>query len=115
MQMWNDSGLEFNYFVMPGDEVDKELVDYFLSFVPVINNNGLLQCGDACQHIYADGKYLGTTYTSFKFDNGKWFFVGECFPGGKTSIDTEKGVNTITAIEENIEYLEKIDISKLPF
>ncbi|MEG1894611.1 MAG: hypothetical protein RR162_00125 [Oscillospiraceae bacterium] len=82
---WDDSGIPtFNEYVELGDEVDDEIVDYFANCVPPRTyRSDLVQCGEPYSHEYDTVGNCRATYSTFiKKNDGKWYFVGECFANG---------------------------------
>ena len=80
----NDDWANDKYFnPAVGQEVEKDIVDYFLySLPPVFDSRTILQAGEAKGSCYNketdDYEY---TYTTFKKENDKWFYCGNCIKG----------------------------------
>lgn len=80
---WRESGLpRFEEFCSPGDEVDQELVDYFVNILPPIRvGPACTQAGEPVTHEKFKGGFLAT-YTTFHLTgDGRWKYDGCCFPG----------------------------------
>lgn len=74
---WNESKLDFGRFAQAGDQVDQDIVDYFLGVVPPKTMQpGLIQCGEPYSF---NDKQRTPTYTTFKFNPNKevWYFLGD--------------------------------------
>lgn len=83
LEKWFESGLPTaEDYLEPGDEVDADLIGYFLDVLPPRTNRaGLLQVGgeiSTAKNI--DGRWL-PTYMTFKRQDGTWRYVGRCFAG----------------------------------
>lgn len=73
-QSWHGSLSEY---LQPGDMVDEEMADYFLTVMPPVTyTSSMIQMGDPYSHI--DGR--ATYYTLVREDN-RWIFIGVCFRG----------------------------------
>lgn len=80
---WFESGLPTaEDYLEPGDEVDEDLIDYFLDVLPPRTNRaGLLQAGGEISTAKdIDGCWL-PTYLTFKRQGGTWRYAGRCFAG----------------------------------
>lgn len=82
-EKWLESGLPTaEDYLEPGDEVDEDLIGYFLDVLPPRTNRaGLLQVGGeigSAKNI--DGCWL-PTYLTFKREDGTWRYAGRCFAG----------------------------------
>ena len=83
LERWFESGLPTaEDYLEPGDEVDEDLIGYFLDVLPPRTNRaGLLQVGgeiSSAKNI--DGCWL-PTYLTFKREDGTWRYAGRCFAG----------------------------------
>ena len=82
---WCDSNESLSDFLEPGDEVDEEMVDYFMDIMPPHRMSfGYLQVGEPYDHILVkDGKEeeYKAIYSTFYKKNGKWFYAGHCTTG----------------------------------
>lgn len=84
---WTASGLPtFEDFCFPGDEVDEEMVNHFLSCVPPTSNSpGYVQCGEPYDMQKDASGRSRSTYATFvdKYggERSKWVFLGYCFKG----------------------------------
>lgn len=80
---WRESGLpSVEDYIEPGDEVDGEMLDYFLNVLPPRTNRaGLLQVGGEISTAKSiDGRWL-PTHLTFKQQGGTWRYAGRCFAG----------------------------------
>lgn len=80
-KQWLDTEtINFMDFVEPGDEVDHEMVDYFMNSVtPRHMSDGLLVVGTPIRDILDnDGKWR-PTYITFMKENDSWIYKGLCF------------------------------------
>lgn len=80
---WRESGLpSVEDYLEVGDEVDGEMLDYFLNVLPPRTNRaGLLQAGgeiSTAKNI--SGGWL-PTHLTFKQQGGTWRYAGRCFAG----------------------------------
>ena len=91
-QAWYESGLSrFEDFCFPGDEVDREMVDYFINAVPPIKmSSQCMQAGepDSTEFDRNIGRYRNTYTTFHSIGGGKWVFDGYCFYGENINRDT---------------------------
>lgn len=73
---WGNSTAKTIYeYLAVGDEVDEEMIDYFRDILPPATiSTFILQVGEASDHI--DGR---ATFMTFKKENGKWIYKGDCF------------------------------------
>ena len=54
---WKKSGMSFSKFCAVGEEVNEEIIDYFINIVPLAYlKNRLAQCGESCNHIFDERK-----------------------------------------------------------
>ena len=85
-QEWLKTDKNFCDFVEPGNEVDEEMVNYFMNVLPPVNMSfGYLQAGGAYNHVVVDGKWTAT-YITFAKEDGKWIYKGCCTPGSKENV-----------------------------
>jgi hypothetical protein len=80
---WRESGLpSVEDYLEVGDEVDGEMLDYFLNVLPPRTNRaGLLQAGGEISTVKnIDGGWL-PTHLTFKQQGGTWRYAGRCFEG----------------------------------
>ena len=93
---WMESGLPtFDEYCAPGDEVDEEMVDYFVNVVPpVLMRSTCTQAGEPYSHERDERGRYRATYTTFHRTEGGWQFDGYCFYGenknqhhGKSSLE----------------------------
>lgn len=80
---WRESGLpSVEDYLEVGDEVDGEMLDYFLNVLPPRTNRaGLLQVGGEISTVKnIDGGWL-PTHLTFKQQGGTWRYAGRCFAG----------------------------------
>lgn len=75
---WHESNAKtIDEYLIIGDEVDEEMIDYFRDILPPKTSNMfMLQVGEPCDHV--NGK---ATYITFVKQNSKWIYRGECFKG----------------------------------
>ena len=81
LEKWFESGLPTaEDYLEPGDEVDADLIDYFLNVLPPRTNRaGLLQVGGEISTAKdANGRWR-PTYLTFKRQGGTWRYAGRCF------------------------------------
>lgn len=99
---WHDSGLpSFEDFCFPGDEVDREMVEYFVSVVPPIKTSpNCTQAGEAYSSEFSPryGRYRDTHTTFHSIGGGRWIFDGYCFYG-----ENENRYTRPTRIEQLID------------
>lgn len=80
---WFESGLPTaEDYLEPGDEVDEDLIGYFLDVLPPRTNRaGLLQVGGEISTAKdVNGRWRPTCLT-FKRQGGTWRYAGRCFEG----------------------------------
>lgn len=80
---WRESGLpSVEDYLEVGDEVDSEMLDYFLNVLPPRTNRaGLLQAGGEIGTAKdGNGRWL-PTYLTFKRHGDTWRYAGRCFAG----------------------------------
>ena len=66
----------------PGDEVDEDLIGYFLDVLPPRTNRaGLLQVGGEISTAKDVNGRWQPTYLTFKRQGGTWRYAGRCFEG----------------------------------
>lgn len=79
---WLQSGLPtFEDYCFPGDEVDEDIVDYFVNSVPPITlRSSCTQAGEA-DSVEQDssGRYRNTYTTFHCIENRRWRYDGLCF------------------------------------
>lgn len=80
---WQESGLPtFDEYCAPGDEVDEEMVEYFVNSVPpVLMRSACTQAGEPFSHERDEQGGYKPTYTTFHRTEGGWRFDGYCFYG----------------------------------
>lgn len=82
IEMWDNSHRNFDDFVSVGDEVEREIVEYFLGAVPpTINRPGFVQDGEPSCHRCDKTGNCKPKFITFLQKNGKWFYMGKCFEG----------------------------------
>lgn len=92
LKNWLETEKNFKDFVQVGEEVDEEMVDYFMNVLPPRSMSaGYLQVGEPYSHIEdkADGRWKAT-YDTFIKEDGRWIYKGHCF-AGSTENQTEVG------------------------
>lgn len=85
---WEESGLPtFRDYCKPGDIVDKDIVDYFMSCYPPLSmSSSYVQCGEPCTNEMDDNNKYRLTYVTFvRISSSQWRFVGYCFEGETTN------------------------------
>lgn len=80
---WFKSGLPTaEDYLEPGDEVDEDLIGYFLDVLPPRTNRaGLLQVGGEISTAKDVNGRWQPTYLTFKRQGGTWRYAGRCFEG----------------------------------
>lgn len=80
---WFESGLPTaEDYLEPGDEVDEDLIGYFLDVLPPrTNRTGLLQVGGEISTAKDVNGRWQPTYLTFKRRGGTWRYAGRCFEG----------------------------------
>ena len=80
---WFESGLPTaEDYLEPGDEVDADLIGYFLDVLPPRTNRaGLLQVGGEISTAKDVNGRWRPTYLTFKRQGGTWRYAGRCFEG----------------------------------
>ena len=80
---WFESGLPTaEDYLEPGDEVDEDLIGYFLDVLPPRTNRaGLLQVGGEISTAKDVNGRWQPTYLTFKRQGGTWRYAGRCFEG----------------------------------
>lgn len=69
-------------FLQIGDEVDEDIVSYFLNVLPPVSwSSTLIQMGEPYSHV--GGR---PTFATLKRDGGRWFYVGCCHCGESTPV-----------------------------
>lgn len=69
-------------YLEPGDEVDEDLIGYFLDVLPPRTNRaGLLQVGGEISTAKDVNGRWRPTYLTFKRRGGTWRYAGRCFEG----------------------------------
>ena len=83
LEKWFESGLPTaEDYLEPGDEVDADLIDYFLNVLPPRTNRaGLLQVGGEISTAKDANGHWRPTYLTFKRQGGTWRYAGRCFEG----------------------------------
>ncbi|WP_168121914.1 hypothetical protein [Paenibacillus sp. HB172176] len=67
-------------YLQVGDEVDEEMVDYFLNILPpACWTSNLVQTGEPHHHI--GGR---ATYSTFRREGSHWYYAGHCYRGQET-------------------------------
>ncbi len=83
-QGWIESGIRsFGEYCLPDDEVDEEMVDYFMDILPPATFRAdCAQVGEphSCEP-NDDGIYKNTYATFHRVAAGRWRFDGYCFRG----------------------------------
>ena len=83
---------DWDYYCKPGDEVDREVYDYFLDILPPRTlARGYFQVGEPYSHKQdTDGKWKATysTFCRSEDDDGTkhYYYLGNCFAGKDKNI-----------------------------
>jgi len=88
LKTYNEWQGSLSEYLKIGDEVDQEMVEYFINVLPPATMNGsCVQIGEPYSHREDSktGKWRAT-YPTLKSngqfgDNRKWFWAGDCFRG----------------------------------
>lgn len=81
-QQWTETNKHLDTFLVPGDEVDDEMVDYFRDTLPpCIMKPDLIQLGEPYDHFRDENRKQRGIYATLKKAEGKWIYVGLCFAG----------------------------------
>lgn len=71
---------DLSEYLQPGDIVDEEMSDYFITVLPpACMSGGCIQIGEPHDHI--DGR---ATYATLKYTDAGWMYAGHCFRGQVT-------------------------------
>ena len=86
LKEWDESGKSLTDYLKPGDEVDKEMVDYFMDLLPPHRMSaGYLQVGEPYDHIKVEDIHgevsIKGIYATFHKEAGKWIYKGHCVSG----------------------------------
>jgi hypothetical protein len=91
MEGWRESRLMLDHYLQIDDEVDEDIVNYFINVLPPITWNGeCIQIGEAIDVKYDKRiKKCRNTYSTLKSNkqftpNRKWYYAGDCFKGETT-------------------------------
>lgn len=81
LEKWFESGLPTaEDYLEPGDEVDADLIGYFLDVLPPRTNRaGLLQVGGEISTAKDANGHWRPTYLTFKRQGSTWRYAGRCF------------------------------------
>lgn len=84
-QQWTETNKHLDSFLIPGDEVDSEMVDYFRDTLPPRTmKSDLIQLGEPYEHFRDENRKLRGIYATLKRIGGKWIYAGLCFAGENT-------------------------------
>lgn len=78
---------DLGQYLSIGDEVDEEMVQYFINILPPATMNGeLVQMGEPFSHEYDSKGELRATYPTLKSNSQygegcRWYYAGNCFRG----------------------------------
>lgn len=103
MDGWHASGLNFDEYCKPGDEVSEDIVEYFINVLPPITLWAtLVQAGEPHSHEPTSGPFglLAPTYTTFRKQDGHWHYRGACFKGQSDNKDYDIGQSLEKALQE---------------
>lgn len=81
--LWMATERCFTDIAMPGEEVDTQIIDYFVNVVPPASlQAGYVQMGEA-QSFREDenGNWRATYLTFSQNERGWWIYNGPCFKG----------------------------------
>lgn len=91
---WQASGLKtFTDYVVPGDKVSEDIVNYFINISPPIVWYSLyVQAGSAYEHIRDESGKENPCYLTFKREDndGEWIFTGICTKNDSNNLYKEK-------------------------
>ena len=82
MDDWRAAG-DFEKAASPGDIVDEEIVEEFVTCLPPTTlRSDLVQCGEPYSHNHdpETGRWRAT-FTTFAKADGEWVYCGKCFAG----------------------------------
>ncbi len=84
-ELWHETGKSFSELALVGEEVDEEMVDYFINVLPPFSMRpGYVQVGEAHSHREDNnGNWRPTFLTFEKNSSEQWIYRGPCF-GGET-------------------------------
>ncbi len=69
-------------YLQVGDEVDVDMVNYFRDILPPRSDlSNYLQVGEPYSVAMANDRKCYSTWTTFKCEDGKWYYKGHCFVG----------------------------------
>lgn len=80
---WHNTGLDLEDYLLPGDAVDGDMVDYFRNILPPLRDwSSLMQSSEP----YSDekderGRYCPTYITFDRGEIGGWRYAGLCYAG----------------------------------
>lgn len=78
---WQNGSL--SDYLQFGDEVDEEMMDYFLNTLPPVTwTSTLVQMGEPYSHVAGRA-----TYATLRREGGRWYYAGHCFRGESTPVD----------------------------
>lgn len=76
---WDESHQDFTTFVQVGEQVDEEIVDYFIECLPPATmNSKCVQCGEPTRHIGNKPAYITFEKppSAFILSNSEWIYTG---------------------------------------
>lgn len=73
LNQWNGSGLTLDQFLTIGDQVDEDMVDYFISVLPPAHlSANIVQMGEPVRHSDSGQEMFNTIYR----EAGRWIYAG---------------------------------------
>lgn len=102
-RQWHQSGFKpLTEFLVPGDTVDKELVDYLRDvYARGCESDNYLQIRCEIGDQYDEGDELCPVFSTFVRDKQQWVFVGYCFANetkNRVGIDKIQCYNRLCSI-----------------
>lgn len=107
---WRESGLNVEDYLLVGDTVDEEMVDYFRNILPPLRDGRVLQPEEpySCEPDEL-GRYRNT-YITFAQRGSGWYYAGLCFAGDtvnrtayKSTLDRQIDVLKASLAAQNAE------------
>lgn len=81
-QEWTARNQHLDSFLVPGDEVDEAMADYFTEVLPPRTMNpALIQIGEPRDHFRGKDGKIHAIYGTLKKVENTWVYAGNCFAG----------------------------------
>ena len=81
-QQWTETNKHLNSFLMPGDDVDEEMANYFLNVLPPRTMKpDLIQIGEPNDEFRTEDGKIHLIYATLKKVENTWIYAGTCFAG----------------------------------